>query len=52
MGLPDSYRLPSGPSAAYHLTGDGVVAPVVAHLARALLEPLLGVPADGARLAA
>ncbi|WP_174301424.1 DNA cytosine methyltransferase [Caulobacter sp. S45] len=42
MGLPDSYRLPPRANAAYHLTGDGVVAPVVAHLARNLIEPLLG----------
>ncbi len=53
MGLPDSYRLPAGASAAYHLTGDGVVAPVVAHLARNLLEPLLGLrPAEDAQMAA
>lgn len=42
MGLPDSYRLPAGANAAYHLTGDGVAAPVVRHLARELFEPLLG----------
>lgn len=41
MGLPDSYRLPGSFSAACHLTGDGVAVPVVRHLARALLEPLL-----------
>ena len=42
MGLPESYRLPARANAAYHLTGDGVVAPVVSHLARHLFEPLLG----------
>lgn len=42
MGLPDSYRLPASFSAACHLTGDGVAVPVVRHLARWLLEPLLG----------
>ncbi len=42
MGLPDSYRLPASANAACRLTGDGVVAPVVAHLARQLFEPLLG----------
>lgn len=42
MGLPDTYVLPRRYSDAYHLTGDGVVAPVVAHLARTLFEPLLG----------
>jgi DNA (cytosine-5)-methyltransferase 1 len=41
MGLPDSYRLPSNYNEAYHLTGDGVVAPVVRHLAAHLFEPLL-----------
>jgi len=41
MGLPDAYRLPAGYSAACHLTGDGVAAPVVRHLARHLFEPLL-----------
>ena len=51
MGLPDSYRLPSSANAAFHLTGDGVVAPVVAHLARSLIEPLLGL-APAERLAA
>lgn len=32
MGLDDSYRLPSRYNDAYHLAGDGVVVPVVAHL--------------------
>lgn len=41
MGLPDSYKLPRNYNEAYHLTGDGVVVPVVEHLARHLLEPLL-----------
>lgn len=41
MGLPDSYKLPAKYNQAYHLTGDGVVVPVVRHLARHLLEPLL-----------
>lgn len=40
MGLADSYVLPRSYSAACHLTGDGVVAPVVRHLARHLFEPL------------
>ena len=42
MGLPDSYRLPRSYNEAYHLTGDGLVVDVVRHLARHLLEPLLG----------
>jgi DNA (cytosine-5)-methyltransferase 1 len=41
MGLAEDYRLPSGYNEAYHLTGDGVVAPVVRHLSHHLLEPLL-----------
>lgn len=41
MGLPDSYRLPRGSTAALHLVGDGVAVPVVRHLAERLLEPLL-----------
>ncbi len=41
MGLADDYILPARYSAAYHLTGDGVVAPVVRHIAAHLLEPLL-----------
>lgn len=41
MGLPDAYRLPENYNEAYHLTGDGVVVPVVRHLARHILEPVL-----------
>ncbi len=41
MGLPDSYVLPENYNEAYHLTGDGVVVPVVRHLAHHLLEPIL-----------
>ncbi|WP_018632447.1 DNA cytosine methyltransferase [Neomegalonema perideroedes] len=41
MGLGEGYRLPKLPGAAYHLTGDGVAAPVVRHLARHIFEPLL-----------
>jgi DNA (cytosine-5)-methyltransferase 1 len=41
MGLPENYILPAAYSAAYHLTGDGVVAPVVRHIAAHLLEPLI-----------
>jgi DNA (cytosine-5)-methyltransferase 1 len=41
MGLPDSYVLPASYNEAYHLTGDGVVVPVVRHLATHLLEPLI-----------
>jgi DNA (cytosine-5)-methyltransferase 1 len=41
MGLPDDYRLPERYNDAYHLLGDGVVAPVVRHLAQHLFEPVL-----------
>lgn len=41
MGLPDHYRLPTNYNEAYHLLGDGLVVPVVSHLSRYLLEPLL-----------
>ncbi|AWJ87746.1 DNA (cytosine-5-)-methyltransferase (plasmid) [Azospirillum sp. TSH58] len=41
MGLPDAYRLPKRYNDAYHLAGDGVVVPVVRHLAAHILEPLL-----------
>lgn len=41
MGLPDSYRLPANYNEAYHLTGDGVVVPVVRHIAEHVIEPLL-----------
>jgi DNA (cytosine-5)-methyltransferase 1 len=41
MGLGDDYKLPSKYNDAYHLTGDGVVVPVVRFLASNILEPLL-----------
>jgi DNA (cytosine-5)-methyltransferase 1 len=41
MGLPDDYVLPEKYNEAYQLTGDGVVVPVVRHLAEHLFEPLL-----------
>lgn len=41
MGLPESYRLPESYNEAYHLSGDGVVVPVVRFLAAHLIEPLL-----------
>jgi DNA (cytosine-5)-methyltransferase 1 len=41
MGLSDSYILPENYNEAYHLTGDGVVVPVVRHLAAHILEPTL-----------
>jgi DNA (cytosine-5)-methyltransferase 1 len=41
MGLPDEYKLPENYNEAYHLTGDGVVVPVVRHLAEHIFEPIL-----------
>jgi DNA (cytosine-5)-methyltransferase 1 len=41
MGLDDGYKLPTRYNDAYHVAGDGVVVPVVAHLARHVLEPTL-----------
>lgn len=41
MGLPDSYILPENYNEAYHLTGDGVVVPVVRHLSAHIFEPIL-----------
>jgi DNA (cytosine-5)-methyltransferase 1 len=51
MGLSDSYRLPASNSAAYRLTGDGVAAPVVRHLAEWLFEPILEAAARTRRAA-
>ena len=41
MGLPEDYILPENYNEAYHLTGDGVVVPVVRFLASELIEPIL-----------
>lgn len=41
MGLPEDYKLPNRYNETYHLTGDGVVVPVVAYLAKNLFEPVL-----------
>ncbi|WP_300382023.1 DNA cytosine methyltransferase, partial [Henriciella sp.] len=41
MGLPDEYILPKNYNESYHLTGDGVVVPVVRHLAEHMIEPIL-----------
>ncbi|MDD2859506.1 MAG: DNA cytosine methyltransferase [Acidiphilium sp.] len=51
MGLPESYILPTNYNDAYHLTGDGLVVPVVAYLARNLIEPLVDTEAMIARAA-
>lgn len=41
MGLPEDYHLPQNYNEAYHLTGDGVVVPVVRYLAANIFEPIL-----------
>jgi DNA (cytosine-5)-methyltransferase 1 len=41
MGLPETYVLPDRYNDAYHLMGDGIVAPVVTHLSQHLLIPTL-----------
>ncbi|HVN02600.1 MAG TPA: DNA cytosine methyltransferase [Caulobacteraceae bacterium] len=41
MGLPESFVLPATENAGLFLAGDGVVAPMVRHLAAEILEPLL-----------
>jgi DNA (cytosine-5)-methyltransferase 1 len=52
MGLPDSYELPDNYREGYHLAGDGVVVPVVRHIAERLLEPALDAALKVAREAA
>lgn len=52
MGLPESYKLPDNYNEAYHLTGDGVVVPVVRHLAKHLVEPILKASKVSATIAA
>ena len=41
MGLPENYILPSNYNEAYHLVGDGVVVPVVAHVNQNILLPVV-----------
>jgi len=41
MGLRENYKLPKNYNEAYHLTGDGVVVPVVRYLAKHIFEPIL-----------
>jgi DNA (cytosine-5)-methyltransferase 1 len=43
MGMPEDYVLPSDPTEALSLCGDGVVVPVVRFLAERVIEPLLDV---------
>jgi DNA (cytosine-5)-methyltransferase 1 len=52
MGLRDSYKLPENYNEAYHLTGDGVVVPVVRHLAKYIFAPILDCEARKKTMAA
>lgn len=52
MGLPESYVIPNKYNEAYHLTGDGVVVPVVRHLSKEIFLPILKHAIKSARVAA
>ena len=52
MGLADDYVLPENYNEAYHLTGDGVVVPVVRHIAQNIFSPLLAMNTVSTRVAA
>ena len=52
MGLKDSYVLPENYNEAYHLTGDGIVVPVVRHIAKSVLEPLIDFSQEEIKIAA
>ena len=41
MGLPDTYKLPARYNDAYMLAGDGLVVPVIRHIAAHIIEPLV-----------
>ena len=41
MGLPDDYVLPKAYNEAYHLTGDGLVVPVVRYIAEEIVVPMM-----------
>ena len=47
MGLPETYKLPKNYNEAYHLAGDGVVVPVVRHIAKNILGPVLAANRGG-----
>lgn len=52
MGLNDSYILPVNYNESYHLMGDGVVVPVVRHLASTIFEPIIASTKCHLRIAA
>lgn len=52
MGLSEKYILPKNYNESYHLTGDGVVVPVVSFLAKHVFEPVMArVPKEKAAAA-
>ncbi len=51
MGAPDHYPLPDSATAALHLFGDAVCAPVVRWLSQHLLAPLAGAQSEARRAA-
>jgi DNA (cytosine-5)-methyltransferase 1 len=52
MGLGDDYRLPERYNEAYHVCGDGVCVPVVRHIAKHILEPVLSASSTSEPIAA
>jgi DNA (cytosine-5)-methyltransferase 1 len=40
MGVPDTYIIPDSYNEGYHIFGDGLAVPAVAHIARNLLDPI------------
>jgi DNA (cytosine-5)-methyltransferase 1 len=40
MGVPDDYKIPVNYNDGYHIFGDGLAVPAVAHIARNLLDPI------------
>lgn len=52
MGLPEDYQLPKRYNEAYHLTGDGVVVPVIRHLAHNIFENILTISSNAKKAAA
>lgn len=52
MGLQDDYKLPKRYNDAYHVAGDGVCVPVVRHIAKCLLEPIVAASGRAALAAA
>ena len=40
MGVSDEYKIPKNYNDGYHIFGDGLAVPAVAHIARNLLDPI------------